>query len=169
MTDEVVLYTEQTSYICPLFHGVSRDFFQKKGSILLGFWFGARYICASNNDVNYVGTSSLVGRVFDLKFFRWRFDPAQGLVYFLFFFFSVDLLSVNLSLFSVSIIATWEKHEKTKTLTAVQLRRNIWGLVGKDNFFGENTIILNTNRLSVSLNIQTILDRLFLSDILQWK
>ena len=33
-TNEVVLYTEQTSYICPVFHGVARDSFQTKDSIL---------------------------------------------------------------------------------------------------------------------------------------
>ena len=125
--------------------------FRGRVRFCLVFWFGANIIALQKwCSLCMRRTCSPVDSVFDLKFFRCRFDPAQepSLCSFLvLFFFSVDLLSVNLSLFSVSIIATWEKREKTKTISAVQLRRNVWGLVGKVNFLGENTIILNANRL----------------------
>ena len=54
---------------------------------------------------------SLVGSVFNLKFFRWRFDPAQEPSLFSFLFLFFGTLECQPFSFFISIIATWEKRE----------------------------------------------------------
>ena len=87
-TDEVVLYTEQTSCICPSFQEVSRDSSQRKGSILLNLWFGAKYIAFRKwcELCMHRRTCSRVGIAFDLKTVCLRFDSGHVPRLFLFFF-----------------------------------------------------------------------------------
>ena len=115
------------------------------------------------------GTFSPVGSAFDLKIFRSKFDPAREPTLFSLFFFSLELFSVNLYLFLLFHLRNVRKTRKKKDSQRLQLRRNVWGLVQNVNFPRENTIILNANCFSVSLNIHRTLDRLFKSEILQWK
>ena len=106
-----------------------------------------------------------MGSAFDLKNFRSKYDPAREPTLFSLFFFSLELFSVNLYLFLLFHLRNVRNTRKKEWFSTPPAKKECMRFSSKCQFSSRKY----ANCFSVSLNIHRTLDRLFKSEMLQWK